>query len=92
MAHYFSISSDEDRFNRNRLLSYTGVVKGGKLILTLKVEVSSEMDFELAALEAIQRAHAKRAAQTATKAATRSPHLADTPPDPGSGNAGATDL
>jgi hypothetical protein len=53
---YFILSSDRDRHDSARLLSYSGVTKAGKLVLTLKVEVSGfDVSHALESLEAIQR-------------------------------------
>ena len=78
MSSCFIISADEDRYGRNRLLSYSGTVKGGKMILTLKVEVGSSMSFELETLESILRAEAQR-----SRAAKKPRLLALPAPKPG---------
>ncbi|MDO5606004.1 MAG: hypothetical protein Q4G25_12665 [Paracoccus sp. (in: a-proteobacteria)] len=66
MAEHFILSSDADDFAR--LLSYSGTVKGGKLILSLKVEIEGwRMHSELEALEAIQQAHKPKPQRTAPK-------------------------
>lgn len=60
MAAYFILSDDDEQFRPSRLLSYSGAIKGGKLILTLKVEVSDSMDHVLSSLEAIQKHHSAK--------------------------------
>jgi thymidine phosphorylase len=53
---YFILSSE--RGDRAKLLSYTGAVQRGKLVLTIKAEVSGFMiNHELEALETILKAH-----------------------------------
>lgn len=67
MASYFILSSEAHREREERLLSYSGIIKGGKLIVTLKVEVSGGMDHVLSSLEAIHMDHnAKPKARTET--------------------------
>lgn len=59
---HFILSSDSGIGSDHRkLLSYSGSAKAGKLVLTLKVEVSGcDMAYALESLEAIQRAHAAK--------------------------------
>lgn len=58
MTNYFILKSDRGGLNDFRLLSYSGAVKGSKVVLTLKVEVEGLwMHDALSSLEAIQNAH-----------------------------------
>lgn len=67
---YFILSSARDDVTDAKLLSYSGGLKAGKMILTLKVEVSGwGMHRAVEHLEVIQRAHnAKAAAAKSTPA------------------------
>lgn len=63
MTTYFVLSSDADLSHDGRLTSYSGTIRGGKLVLTLKIEVEGwRMHSALEALETIQRAHKRKPA------------------------------
>lgn len=62
MTSYFILKSDEVGPYGSKLLSYSGVIKGGKVILTLKVEVGPDHHHTLESLEAIQTAHNRKPA------------------------------
>lgn len=65
---YFILSADRNGTlsGGSRLLSYSGVAKAGKMVLTLKVEVSGfGISDALESLEALQRAHTNKPAQAA---------------------------
>lgn len=61
MSEYFILSSERLENDDARLLSYSGAIKGGKMVLTLKVEAEGFwMHRIVSALEAIQKAHKKQ--------------------------------
>ncbi len=73
MADYFIISSDLINDDDRRLLSYSGVTKGGKLVLTLKIEVDGwHMGQSLKSLEAIHAAHNPKPAPKGASAKRKS--------------------
>jgi hypothetical protein len=90
MEAYFILSSDRDRRDTARLLAYSGTAKAGKMVLTLKVEVSGfDISHALESLEAIQRANNakptvhKRATAATKKAIGQTKVLALPSPDRG---------
>lgn len=76
---YFMLSSNRNEANDNKLLSYSGGLKAGKMILTLKVEVSGwEMHHAVESLEVIQRAHNAKATAPKTTPASKRKAIAKT--------------
>lgn len=58
MSAYFILSTERPDLEDARLLSYSGTIKGGKMVLTLKVGIEGFwMHQTLSTLEAIQKAH-----------------------------------
>lgn len=52
VVSYFILSTED---HSRRLLSYAGAIKGGKIVLTLKVEITDNLSYVLEQLEEIQR-------------------------------------
>lgn len=86
---WFALYGAEIGYTDARLQSYTGVVKGSKILLTLKAEVSaSDANYVLENLEAIQSAHnapkakpaPRRKAKAEPKGITKQDRLALPPP------------
>lgn len=85
MPRHFIIGSERISEDDCKLLSHSGVTKGGKLVLTLKVEVGGwHMAQCLEALESILAEHkAKPSSKTpATKSKTKAAPLALPSPQP----------
>lgn len=57
VVSYFILSTEDQS---RRLLSYTGTVKAGKLVLTLKVEIADNLSYVLEQLEEIQATRAAK--------------------------------
>lgn len=62
MVAYFNLTSDEEvRATSARLTAYSGSVSGGKILLTLKVEIpADDAPYVLGSLEEILAAHKKK--------------------------------
>lgn len=86
--HTFYLSSDPGRMADRKLVSYSGIAKGGKMVLTLKVEVAGyDIPYTLESLEAIQLAHSAKAKRTTVtpKQAAAYKHLLGVAPKDGEG-------
>lgn len=79
ISHFILSSDSEFESDHRKLLSYSGSAKAGKMVLTLKVEVSGyAIAYALESLEAIQRAHAAKPKVTKPMPATKAKVIGQT--------------